>query len=255
MRALARYTATLALAACQVEPEYIGEGKLYQVAITGDTAPALSVDDEAALFVVETRAELPVRAPTQSERSALARASAPFPRLPWVRRDDIAIQLDFTLTNLDDAPHDIDVIVNGANEFHEYVPRVLVDEDQAIPLHAQWERRYDLRPLQRLAATVREEELDEMAVDLATVVNGAPNSDEIVYFENNSATDTRARPYIPKVIPGLIALRFGLRATETANVLLEVSVRVRDEADKLAQDGERLLEQMPQPFESVIPEN
>jgi hypothetical protein len=245
----------LALVACRVEPEYIGDGKLYQVAITADTVPALSIDEEAALFIVETRAELPVRAPTAAERSALARASVPFPRLPWVARDDIAIQVDFTLTNLDAEPHNIDVILNGANEFHEYVPRVLMDDEQAIPLHSQWERRYDLGARQRLAATVREEELDEIAVDLATVVNGAPNSDEIVYFENNSASDQRSKPFIPKVIPGLIALRFGLRATEAVNVLLEVSVRVRDEADKLAHDDEPRLEQMPQPFESVVPEN
>jgi hypothetical protein len=247
--------AVLLLAACHVEPEYIGDGKLFQVALTADTAPALSIDDEAALFIVETRAELPVRAPTAAERASLARGSMPYPRLPWVRRDDIAIQVDFTLTNLDDAPRNIDVIINGANEFHEYVPLVLMDEDQAIPLHAQWERRYDLQPLQRVAATVREEELDEMAVDLATVVNGAPNSDEVVYFENNSATDTRSRPYIPRVIPGLTALRLGLRANQAANAFLEVSVRVRDEADKLADDDEPLLEQMPELFESVIPEN
>jgi hypothetical protein len=254
MRALPCCT-LLALTACRVEPEYIGDGKLYQVAITEDTPPALSIDEEAALFIVETHAELPVRAPNAAERTALARASQPFPRLPWVERDDIAIQVDFTLTNLDNEPHNIDVILNGANEFHEYVPRVLMDDEQAIPLHSQWERRYDLAPRQRLAATVREEELDEMAVDLATVVNGAPNSDEIVYFENNSASDKRAQPFIPKVIPGLTALRFGLRATEASNVLLEVSVRVRDEADKLAHDDEARLEHMPQLFESVVPEN
>jgi hypothetical protein len=244
----------IALAACRNEPEYLGDGKLYQVALTADTAPALEVEN-GALYIVETRAELPVRRPTDAELSALSGNAAPFPRLPWIARDDIAIQVDFTLTNLDDAPHDIDVILNGANEFHEYVPRVLIDEEEAIPLHAQWERRYDLGEKQRVSATVREEELDEMAVDLATVVNGAPNSDEIVYFENNSNTDARARPFIPKVIPGLIAVRLGLRATEASNVLLEVSVRVRDEADKLARDDERRFELMPQLFESVVPEN
>jgi hypothetical protein len=172
-----------------------------------------------------------------------------------VKRDDIAIQVDFTLTNLDAEAHNIDVILNGANEFHEYVPRVLMDEERAIPLHSQWERRYDLGPKQRVSATVREEELDEMAVDLATVVNGAPNSDEIVYFENNSASDKRAKPYIPQVIPGLIAVRMGMRATAASNALLEASVRVRDQATKLAEDDEARLEQMPQAFASVIPEN
>jgi hypothetical protein len=36
---------------------------------------------------------------------------------------------------------------------------------------------------------------------------------------------------------------------------LEASVRVRDQATKLAEDDEARLEQMPQTFESVIPEN
>lgn len=247
----------LALTACSTEPQYIGDGKLYQVALTADTMPALQTE-EAALYIVETRAELQVREPTAAEMSKLTNAgdrARPFPRLPWVVRDDIPIQVDFTLSNLDDAKHNITVIINGVNEFFEYVPRVLVDEEQAIPLHSQWERSYDLGPKQRLAATVREEELDEMAVDLATVVNGAPNSDEVIYFENNSATDTRSKPFIPKVIPGLIALRLGMRATDASNVLLEASVRVRDEADKLAQKGDQALEVLPQPFESVVPEN
>jgi hypothetical protein len=93
-----------------------------------------------------------------------------------------------------------------------------------------------------------------MAVDLATVVNGAPNSDEIVYFENNSANDTRARQYIPALIPGLIALRFGLRSTEPGLVLLEASVRVRDVGKKLAAAGETPMHYTPELFESIVPE-
>lgn len=252
MRAAA--LAVCGLCACSAEPQYLGEGKLYQLALTNDTAPALQTED-GALFIVETHAWLPVRTPNDEERARLNGPSKPYARHPWVTRDDIPVQVDFSLTNLDNSPHNIDVILNGANEFHEYFPRVVVDEEQAIPLHSQWEKRYDLAPLQRLAATVREEELDEMAVDLATVVNGAPNSDEIVYFENNSATDTRAKPYIPKLIPGIVGVRLGLRSTEMANVFLEATVRVRDEADKLVSDGERPMQFNPQRFETVVPEN
>lgn len=257
--AIAIASASAGLSACQPEPFYLGEGDVYQVALSEATMPALQSDD-AALFIVETRAELPVREPSAEELAALmsgasAYAGLPFPRLPWVKRDDCPLQVDFTLTNLDQEPHDIDVILNGANEFHEYVPIVVSDENMIIPLHAQWEHRYDLGPEQRLTATVREEELDEMAVDLATVVNGAPNSDEIVYFENNSQTDPRARPYIPAVIPGLVAIRLGMRATGAANVLLEASVRVRDDGDRLAHGDEPRMQIMPQLFETIVPEN
>ena len=176
MRTRTSLVACWLLSACSSEPQYIGDGKLYQLALTNDTTPALQTQG-GALFIVETHAWLPVRTPNAEERSALnvqGDRAQPFPRLPWVARDDIPIQVDFTLTNLDDKKHNIDVILNGANEFWEYWPGIVMDEEDAIPLHSQWEKRYDLGPQQRVAESVREEELDEMAVDLATVVNGAP---------------------------------------------------------------------------------
>lgn len=250
---------TCALGGCADPETYIGDGKLYQVALTPQTMPALSNMD-GALYIVETHAALPIKPPSAAELSALQSGVSrypglPFSRLPWVERRDFALLVDFSLSNLDDKPHTIDVILNGVNEFSEYVPTIIqLDNQPPLPLHSQWEKRYLLDAKQRIAVTVREEDLDEVAVDLATVVNGAPNSDEIVYFENKSYSDPRSQKYIPKVIPGLTGLRLGLRATGASSVLLEATVRVRDAADKLAQDGEPRMQLMPQPFMSVVPE-
>jgi hypothetical protein len=249
----------LALGACAADETYVGDGKLYQVALTPQTMPALETED-GSLYIVETHAELPIRQPTAAELSALQSGVSrypglPFARLPWVERADFALQVDFSLSNLDQKPQAVDVIINGVNEFFEYVPKVIQQANEPpLPLHSQWEKRYVLEGQQRISVTVREEDLDEIAVDLATVVNGAPNSDEIVYFENKSYSDPRSQPYIPKVIPGLTGLRLGLRATGASSVLLEASVRVRDEGDKLAHAGDKRLMTMPQPFESVVPE-
>jgi hypothetical protein len=251
--------AVLVLIGCDDDRVYVGDGKIYQVALTADTPAAIESDEGGALFIVETRADLPITPPTNAELAdrmsgASAYKNLPFPRLPWVERGELEIQIDFTLSNLDDAERDVDVIINGANEFDEYVPGVLIVEEDPVPLHSQWERRYTVKAKSRITDTVREEDLDEAAVDLATVVNGAPNSDEIVYFENKSTTDERSKKYIPAVIPGLVAVRLGLRANRAAPILLEASIRVRDVGDKLADEDEPHMRIDPQPFEPVFPE-
>ncbi len=252
--------AAMLLCACDDERVYIGEDKIFQVALTDDTPAAIEGEEGGALFIVETRAELPIARPPDAEiadRTAAVRSfrDLPFPRLPWVERGELEIQIDFTLSNLDDAERDVDVIVNGANEFDEYVPGVAVIEEEPVPLHSQWERRYSIPARSRISDTVREEDLDEAAVDLATVVNGAPNSDAVVYFENKSASDERNKRYIPAVIPGLIAVRLGLRATRAAPILLEATVRVRDVEGKLADEGDPRMRIEPELFEPVFPEN
>jgi hypothetical protein len=251
----------MVLSACGDERVYAGDGdeKLIQVALTAMTPPAVRGEEGGALYIVETRVELPIRQPSASQlaaRDAAARTyqKLPFPRLPWVERGELELQVDFSLSNLADERHEIDVIVNGANEFDEYVPTVAVIDEDPVPLHSQWEWRFTLQAKQRLTRTIREDELDELAVDLATVVNGAPNSDQIVYRESKSASDPRSQPYIPEIIPSLVALRLGLRATEAAPILLEATIRVRDVGDKLADDDEPRMRLDPEPFEPVVPE-
>jgi hypothetical protein len=246
------------MAGCSDDRVYLGNEKMFQVAITENTAP-FAEGDEDALYLVETRVELPIRRPTESDVQDLYMRvgdypDLPFPRLPWVERGDVELTVDFTLANLDGETRDVDVIINAGNEFDEYFPGVLEVEDNPVPLHSQWERRYTLEGKSRLSRTVREEELDEAAVDLATVVNGAPNSDQIVYFENKSARDERSRRFIPAVIPGIAVLRLGLRSSAPVRLLLEATVRARDVSEKLAEDNEPRMYINPDPFMPVIPE-
>jgi hypothetical protein len=261
MRAWMSIAAVFALLACACvfgcndERRYIGEGGFYQVALTESTAAAYAAED-AALYIVEERVEVPILRPTETALEDLRQAAGnfeglPFPRLPWVERDDLAIEVDFTLSNLDEAERQVAVIINGFNEFHEYQPGVtLVDEEPEADF-SQWERLYELAPEERKTGTVREEEFDEAAVDLATVVNGAPNSNSVVFFENKSSDDERNRQYIPEVIPGLAGFRIGLRATQAGRIVLDVSVRVRDAGDRLANVDDEPFAIMPEPFVPV----
>jgi hypothetical protein len=244
--------------ACTDERRYVGEDGLYQVALDSDTMAAVEAED-AQVFIVERRVELPVKPPSETALEDLYQAAGefenlPFPRLPWIESGDIAVQVDFTLTNLGDAEREVAVIVNGFNEFHEYNPGVTVIDDEPVADYAQWERLYELAPLSRITRSIREEEFDEMAVDLATVVNGAPNSNLVVFFENKSPSDERSQPFIPEIVPGLMGFRIGLRATAAARVLLEASVRVRDVESFLAEEDEEPFMVQPELFAPVAAE-
>ena len=235
---------------CADERRFAGE-ELHQVAMTADTAAAVESED-GAIFIVETRVDLPVRPINDTVLSDLRQAGEayelPYDRLPWVQRGDIEVEIDFTLANLDDDEREVAVIVNGSNEFHEYVPGVILVDEEPTAEFSQWERFYMLEGGERIVRTIREEERDEVAVDLATVVNGVDNPNNVVFFENMSATDERNREFIPEVVPALMGVRLGLRATAAANILLEATVRVRDVEDMLADDDEEPYVAMPEPF-------
>lgn len=225
----------VAFSGCTDE-QFIGEDGFIAFALT-DTTPAFVEGEEESLFLVEERIELPVRVPSDTQMAELVSGAGevaiPFARLPWVQRHDYEIEVDYVLINLDDSRSSVDVVINGFNEFHEYLPGVIFDDDEIIPEFAQWERFIVLEPLERRFGTIREEEFDEIAVDLATVVNGVSNANQIVHPNNHSSTDRRSQEFIPEVIPALTGLRVGLRATSTSNVVIEITVRVRDVSSRI----------------------
>ena len=59
-----------ALSACAQERRYVGDG-VQVVALTADTAPVLETE-EAALYIVERRIDLPIRNPADSVLAALS---------------------------------------------------------------------------------------------------------------------------------------------------------------------------------------
>jgi hypothetical protein len=250
--------ALLGLAACTSESQYVGDGGLYQVALTEST-PAAFTAGEDSIYIVEQRVPLQIRQPTQTELDDLRKGvsmfkNLPFNRLPWVGRMDLPTQVDFTLSSLDDKPRQVSVILNGFNEFDEYQPGVHVIDKKVQVDYSQWERTYELAPKERLSRTIREEELDEAAVDLATAVNGAPNANEVVYFENKSGSDPRSDSFTPKVVPGLAGFRIGIRASKPGKILLEASVRVRDVGARLTDQAQHAMQIHPMLFTPMVVE-
>jgi hypothetical protein len=242
---------------CQ-DQTFVGLDGLLALAMTEDAAP-FATGDDAAMYIVEARAELPLRVPSDGAMQALVEDAegleVPFPRLPWVERGDYELKVDWMVRNLEDRPVIVEVVLNGFNEFDEYVPGFTVDNDDIIPDFAQYERRLALDPLETRHGTVREEHLDEAAVDLATVVNGIENANLVMSPRSQSSLDPRVQPYIPPVIPALTGLRIGLRATTDGGpaprLVLEATLRVRDLDDKVVDPDDAWELPVPTPFTPV----
>jgi hypothetical protein len=230
-------------------------------ALTSTMAPFYD-DGELKLYQTELDVNLPIRRPSDAERSALNKKVGPFGHTPWVTTSDVRVQLSWTLANLDKDPHSVEVLVDPWNEFGRYVPGVLVQGDNAIPNLSGIDEVYDLPGLgtdrsSRIEHTFSFDEMDELATDFATVINILASVQATPAMGNQPADDPRpglvnhafnlqnhhghdpfTDGYVPAVIPGLLGFGIAVRTREPANVALELSVEVVDaNGDRVIPDG------------------
>jgi hypothetical protein len=257
--------AALALTGCLEEQRYAIERE--SVRLRANAEPAFVDDDDNAIFVAQRRFELQIRPPMDAILQQLGQAAQgmnlPFPRLPWVEYEDVEIRVDYVLENRSDEEVSAMVFLDGINEFNVYTPG---PED----FH-QYERRLAVPAQGRVEGTITELEMDEVAVDLATVVNEVmikgddeddpPNSALIVQFQSQSTRDPRVKPYIPSTIPGLVAFNMGVQTgglgggEMAPELFLRLSARVQDHGDRVAERGEsRWTLPTPVEFVPVVPE-
>jgi hypothetical protein len=240
-------------AGCMQQEDYTGPAGLYAFAMTEST-PAFFTEEDLSLFWVETRVEFPIRPPDADELAELTAMAAPppFPSMPWVVSDDLRIEVDIVVSNLTPDTRIVGVTINGFNEFHEYMPGAQVVDDELIIDYSMWERDVEIGPNEDWRITIQERMVDEIENDLAAIVNGAPSSHQIVYFENQGGIDERTTPYIPALVPGLTGFRLGLRSTGAANIVCEASVRIRDVGDRLSDDAENPDELWVLPVPAIV---
>jgi hypothetical protein len=247
-----------ALAGCNLQQSYVEPNgqPVIQLAMPANTPP-LATSRESVLYAVEENVYFPVRNPTMSERQALGamHAPPPFARMPWVQRYDYEIEISLVITNVDTMTVTTTATINGINQFNWYLPGYSINDNAIVPDFSQWEHTWSLAPGQRQTVTVREEELDEVAADLASVVNTGVTfgmttgmtpmpitcsdiANEIVYFANQSNIDPRSHMCVPSVVPGLVGIVLGLRAegdpgSTAPAVAIEATIRLRDINNRL----------------------
>jgi hypothetical protein len=208
-----------------------------------ENTPPLVQSDEDAVFQVQTPVMLPMRAPTAEEAAKLAPTSPPYPREPWVKNEDTLIRIQYTLTNLTEQKQVVELLIDPWNEFTKYQPGFSVTEEGVLTDRSGYDKWVILEPKERLYGTITEDDVREMATDLATVMNiQAMNMDAMANLnamfnhtfdlQNRSADKSLVpliAPYIPTVVPGLVGFTLGIRKSGApARIALEVVVDVQD---------------------------
>jgi hypothetical protein len=225
-----------------------------QVGMTQSVQPVFD-DGETKLFEVKKGLQFPIIKPDQASQSALGKQKVePYGREPWITTDDVKVQLTWTLSNLDDTQHSIEVLVDPWNEFGRYYPGMqLADaEEQKFEPNLSGIDHYFVLDAasagdgSRRHGTFTFDDMKEMAVDFATVQNLIKNpptmlpngfqskdmgmddplpiyANHAFNFQNHSWDDVLSAPYIPAVIAGLTGVDFGFRSSETVACAADAS--------------------------------
>lgn len=246
---------SLSAVGCIEEQRYVVERERVRMPATAEAA--FVDENDNAVFIVSRRFSLPLRPPPelvlQQLREGAQGRMLPFPRLPWIGHQDLEIKVDYVLENRSEQAVSALVFLDGINEFHAYTPG-------PADFH-QYERRFRVDPGERVSGTIRELQMEEVAIDLATAVNGAPNTALVVHSESQSTRDPRVQGFIPEVIPGLIAFRMGIQTEADGDeapapeLVLRLSARAQDHGNRLAERGDSSWDlPTPQNFVPVTPE-
>jgi hypothetical protein len=218
--------------------------------------PPVAEGERISYWQVQTRFEIPLRDLTQSEERQIeatyANPPAPYRRMPWIEVGDLDVEIEYTITNQSGVGEEpmgdpegyadnvegvaVEVLVDGWTEFTEYIPGIVVVDDEATPNLSTVDDYVIVPNGGRITGAVRTDQLEEVMYDLATIYSAPDdvNANCVVYFPNDHEDPARCQyAVVPDVIPGLVGFTIGMRTTEPADLALEYVVRVHDAEGKL----------------------
>lgn len=237
------------------------------VALAESVAPFYD-DGELTIYQARASQMLPIIAPRPDQLGVLGeQPSDPFERRPWINRDDVRVQVTWTLSNLDPTQHEVWVMLDPWNEFGRYEPAIQIDGEEAVRDLSGIDMLFLLPGVEdgevandpRIVGTFTFDDMAELALDFATVFkilnDAVPGEDgedpratlinHAFNVRNRSYNSPLLEPFRPAVVPGLVGFDFGVRTFEPANVALEILVEVQDrQGDRVARRGQsvRLLD-------------
>jgi hypothetical protein len=198
---------------------------------------------------------LTFRPPSEVESRRLAEESASRGApVPWIRRDDVALQIQYTLRNLGDRPAAVRLSVDGASEFSSYDGDALrqaataanpAGEEPAVFSLIQ-PAPIDVEPGESRRGLIREDDFAEAALDLDAI--GRFMAEPTSVLINRSEANPVGLERVPAghVVPQLIRVKVAIASS--AHVRLELLLRVRDEKGLLQEGGSGTFNPEPRPY-------
>ena len=242
------------LTGCDINtPTYFPGGQVLEVGGTapdGTPRPGGATDNFTLAF----------RAPNADEQGALAAEAARLGFVtPWLRRSDIAIEISYTITNLDDQPGTAQVIVDGADEFtnydsaaiQAYLDMALAGMDnETVVLPLVQGAPVMLSPHQVVQGLVREDDLAEAELDLDAI--GRWMAPAAAVLINRSEVNAVGLDMVPaaEVVPALF--RLAITFSASTHMSFQYVVRVRDGAGRLYEGSGTPFAPTPMDFMPVI---
>jgi hypothetical protein len=210
--------------------------------VSGD--PPLYGDGETEIYQVSRPVSLPIISPLDRDRALLAGINVlPYGRTPWITKNDVKVQISWTVSNLEKRAHNVEILIDPWNEFVRYVPGVSVGEDETVPDLSGIDLLIRVEGMSRKTGTFTFDDMDELATDLATVQNivvtGATTGSSATALNGlvnhafeihnrSSDNDRLIQAYVPPIVAGLVGFDLGLRARESGTLAIEILVEVTD---------------------------
>jgi len=207
--------------------------------------------------------DLTFRAPTAKEAAVLAdeqqRLGLTMP-VPWLQRADLALEVAYTLHNLDPKPGVAQIAVDGANEFTNYdVAAIISFLNMSIP-NAQ--DRPVVLPLiqavpvmvgahETVQGLVREDDFAEAELDLDALGRFGANAAAVLI--NRSEVNPAGLEMMPKaeVVPAM--WRVAVTVSADTHMTCDFVVRVRDGVGQLWDGSGAQFAPTPADYQPMLP--
>lgn len=221
--------------ACGNTADQRTDSRVFTLAMTDKTPPALSAGNGGGVYEMQVPVAIPlIERPAQLPGTQVK----PYPRVVWYTPSDLRVQVSYVLTNAGDQDLDVEILLDGWNEFIRYTPMVSVDEEGNVNADlSTLDRRVYIHGHERLTGTFSFDDMERVAYDLATIMNGAPNPFHVVESHTKLLDDLSTKPYVPSVIDGITGFDLSVRTMQPANLELEATLEMIDQGGFLVPDG------------------